>query len=52
MADNISPLLNATPPSLRGAPAFGAALPLRVSRRLHGCGRRLGVVRVNITALE
>lgn len=56
-ADDITPLLNATPPELRGAPAFGITLPLRVTRSYEAAPDSTGsdgafIVRVNITALE
>jgi len=57
VVDDITPLLNATPPSLRGAPAFGDALPFRVIRSYETAPDSNGadgafIVRINITALE
>ncbi len=57
VADDITALLNATPAALRGAPAFGDALPLRVTRSYEAAPGSTGVdgafvLRVNVTALE
>jgi hypothetical protein len=57
VADDISALLNATPPALRGAPTFGTRLPLRVTRSYEVAPDSTGadgafVLRVNVTALE
>ena len=57
LSDDITPLLNATPIELRGAPAFGSHLPLRVTRSYESSPTSDGgdgafVLRVNLTALE
>ena len=57
VADDITALLNATPPELRGGAPFAGALPLRVTRSYEAAPGSSGadgafVLRVNITALE